>query len=106
MIAQVDTQTLNPVEPAAKWLYLEVIFTLYDPSANLNGLEQIAAAVHEGERLLRGFNPFAGDDLDMFQVMLRGEFNISGFRTEARLNGCKKPAARCSCCSSACVSMG
>jgi hypothetical protein len=28
----------------------------------------------------RGFNLFAGDDLDLFQAISRGQFTISGFR--------------------------
>jgi hypothetical protein len=65
---------------AANRRYLEFISTLDDPSAALKDLEKIAAAVREGERSLRGFNLFAGDDLDVFQALLRGEFNISGFQ--------------------------
>jgi len=65
---------------AANRRYLEFISTLDDPSAALKDLEKIAAAVREGERSLRGFNLFAGDDLDVFQTLLRGEFTISGFQ--------------------------
>jgi hypothetical protein len=35
--------------------------------------------VRDGERSLRRFNFFAGEDLDLFQVLLLGEFNISGY---------------------------
>ena len=62
--------------------YLEFISTLDDPSSALKDLEKIALAVRKGERSLRGFNLFAGDDLDMFQTLLRGEFNISGFQNK------------------------
>jgi len=65
---------------AANRRYLEFISTLDDPSAALKDLEKLADAVREGERSLRGFNLFAGDDLDVFQALLRGEFNISGFQ--------------------------
>jgi len=67
---------------AANRRYLEFISTLDDPSSALKDLEKIAAAVREGERSLRGFNLFAGDDLDVFQTLLRGEFNISGFQNK------------------------
>jgi len=67
---------------AANRRYLEFISTLDDPSAALKDLEKIAAAAREGERSLRGFNLFAGDDLDLFQTLLRGEFNISGFQNK------------------------
>jgi hypothetical protein len=67
---------------AANRRYLEFISTLDDPSAALKDLEKIAAAAREGERSLRGFNLFAGDDLDLFQTLLWGEFNISGFQNK------------------------
>lgn len=67
---------------AANRRYLEFISSLDDPSSALKELEKIAAAVRDGERSLRGFNLFAGDDLDVFQTLLRGEFNISGFQNK------------------------
>jgi hypothetical protein len=62
--------------------YLEFISSLDDPSCALKDVEKIAVAVREGERSLRGFNLFAGDDLDVFQTLVRGEFNISGFQNK------------------------
>jgi hypothetical protein len=62
--------------------YLEFISTLDDPSCALKDLEKIAIAVREGDRSLRGFNLFAGADLDVFQTLVRGEFNISGFQNK------------------------
>ncbi|MDP4856666.1 MAG: MarR family transcriptional regulator [Desulfobacterales bacterium] len=62
--------------------YLEFISTLDDPSSGLKDLEKIALAVRKGKRSLRGFNLFAGDDLDVFQTLLRGEYNISGFQNK------------------------
>ena len=47
--------------------YLEFISTLDEPSSALKDLEKIAFAVRDGERSLRGFNLFAGEDLDLFQ---------------------------------------
>jgi len=67
---------------AANRRYLEFISTLDDPSSALKELEKIAVAVRDGERSLRGFNLFAGEDLDLFQALLRGEFNISGFQNK------------------------
>lgn len=46
---------------------LEFISTLDEPSSALKDLEKIAVAVRDGERSLRGFNLFAGEDLDLFQ---------------------------------------
>jgi hypothetical protein len=87
---------------AANRRYIEFISTLEDPSAALKDLEKIAAAVHEGERSPRGFNLFAGDDLDVFQTLLRGESISPVFRTETWPNGCRKMPARSRCCSNAC----
>jgi hypothetical protein len=67
---------------AANRRYLEFIWTLDNPSSWIKVLEKIAAAVRQGERSLRGFNLFAGDDLDLFQTLLRGEFNISSFQNK------------------------
>jgi hypothetical protein len=67
---------------AANQRYLQFISTLDDPSAGLKDLEKTAVAVRDGQRSLRGFNLFAGDDLDVFQALLRGEFNISGFQNK------------------------
>ena len=62
--------------------YLEFISTLDDPSSTLKDLEKIPLAVRKGERSLRAFNLLAGDDLDVLQTLLRGEFNISGFQNK------------------------
>jgi hypothetical protein len=62
--------------------YLEFISTLDDPSCALKDVEKIALPVREGDRSLRGFNLFAGEDLDVFQTLVRGEFNISGFKNK------------------------
>jgi len=67
---------------AANRRYLEFISTLDDPSCALKDVEKIALPVREGDRSLRGFNLFAGADLDVFQTLLRGEFNISGFKNK------------------------
>lgn len=49
-------------------------------SGALKDLNKIALSVRDGERRLRIFNLFAGDDIEVFQDLLRGEFNISGFQ--------------------------
>jgi len=53
-------------------------------------------------RVLRGFNLFAGDDMNEFQVLLRGEFSISGFQNKdmaQRLQKASRIAERGSCLS-------
>jgi len=65
---------------AANRRYLEFLRTLDDPTAGVKRLEKIADPVHDDGRCHRGFNLFAGDDLDLFQAISRGQFTISGFR--------------------------
>ena len=43
-------------------------------------LNHISRCVKKDDRSYRGFNLFHGDDLDLFRVITRGEFNISGFQ--------------------------
>ena len=65
---------------AAHRRYLEFISTLDNPTPALRELEKISRPVAAGERSLRGFNLFDGDDLDLFLAVVRGEFNISGLQ--------------------------
>lgn len=65
---------------AANRRYLEFISTLDDPTAGLRNLEKISQPVRQDERSLKGFNLFAGEDLDLFIALLRGEYNISGMK--------------------------
>jgi hypothetical protein len=60
--------------------YLEFLGALDDPTAGVKRLEKIAEPVHDDGRSHRGFTLFAGDDLDLFQAISRGQFTISGFR--------------------------
>ncbi len=63
--------------------YLEFLGAIDDPAPGLDDLDKISRPAHEGERSYRGFNLFHGDDLDLFQTLLRGEFNISGFQAKS-----------------------
>ena len=60
--------------------YLEFLGTLDDPTAGVKRLEKIAEPVRDDGRSHRGFNLFAGDDLDLFQAISRGQCTISGCR--------------------------
>jgi hypothetical protein len=63
--------------------YLDFIAAIDDPTPGLRDLEKISRPAHDGQRSHKGFNLFHGDDLDLFQVILRGEFNISGFQASS-----------------------
>jgi len=63
--------------------YIEFIAAIDDPSGGINDLNKISKSVKENERSYRGFNLFDGDDLELFSVIVRGEFNISGFSNKS-----------------------
>jgi hypothetical protein len=65
---------------AANRRYLEFISTIDDPTFALRDLEKISRPFRDGERSVRGFNLFDGHDLDLFQALVAGQFNISGFK--------------------------
>ena len=60
--------------------YLAFISAIDDPSNGIKDLEKISRPARANNRSYRGFNLFHGDDLDLFRIIIRGEFNISGFR--------------------------
>lgn len=60
--------------------YIEFISAIDDPTNSIKDLEKISRPVEADNRTYRGFNLFHGNDLDLFTSLLRGEFNISGFR--------------------------
>ncbi len=43
-------------------------------------VKKIAEPVRDEQRSFRGFNLFRGDDLALFQAIVKGEFTISGLR--------------------------
>jgi len=65
---------------AANRRYLEFISAIDDPTPSLRDLEKLSKPAADAQRSYRGFNLFHGDDLDVFRVICRGEFNIGGFR--------------------------
>ncbi len=60
--------------------YIEFLSAIDDPSNNIKDLEKVSRPAVADDRSYRGFNLFHGDDLDVFHVIVRGEFTISGFR--------------------------
>jgi len=63
---------------AANRRYLDFLSALDDPGSAPKDLEKMARPVYDQGRSVRGFNLFDGEDLDLFQAVVRGEFNISG----------------------------
>jgi hypothetical protein len=72
-----DLQTLMA---ASNQRYLEFISQLEDHRPGLTALDKITASVEANGRTYRGFNFFEPQDRSLFEVLLRGEFNISGLR--------------------------
>jgi hypothetical protein len=65
---------------AANRRYLEFISVIEDPTVGIKNLEKISKPISDGERSYRGFNLFDSEDLELFEGIVRGEFNIHGFQ--------------------------
>ena len=62
--------------------YLEFISAIDDPSAGIRNLRKISATLRENDRTYPGFNFFSDHDQVLFETLVRGEFNIRGFRNK------------------------
>ena len=60
--------------------YLDFISTIEDNQVGTKKLEKISKPVTENNRNYKGFNFFNDIDLKLFEILIRGEFNISGFQ--------------------------
>jgi hypothetical protein len=60
--------------------YLEFLSTLDDVSAGARRVDRISRTVQEGTRRFRSFNVLDPQDRKLFEILERGEFNISGFQ--------------------------
>lgn len=73
---------LGELLSAANQRYLEFLSALDDPSSGLRKLHKVCQPVSEDERHYRGFNFFDEADEQLFEIIARGEFNISGFQNK------------------------
>jgi hypothetical protein len=71
---------LREVLLAANRRYLAFLSDLTDPTAGVQRVERLAEPVRQEDRSYRGFNLFSADDLALFLALIRGEWQISGFR--------------------------
>lgn len=72
---------LRELMGAANRRYLEFLSALDDPTVGLKRLLKISQRVRDPrQRSHRGFNLFDGDDLTLFEAVVAGEFNASGFQ--------------------------
>jgi len=78
---------LREVMAAANRRYLEFLSCLDDPSSGVASLDRISQPTHQGARSYRGFNLLTQPDQQIFEVILQGHFNISGFRNRTLRQG-------------------
>lgn len=71
---------LRKLMSAANQRYLAFIAAIDNPDAGQKRLTKVSAPVKQNGRSVRGFNLFFGQDLQLFQTILRGEWCISGFK--------------------------
>jgi hypothetical protein len=74
---------LRELMEAANRRYLEFISEIEDPTVGIKNLEKISEPTSDGQRTYRGFNLFHGEDLKLFEGIVRGEFNIRGFQNRS-----------------------
>lgn len=60
--------------------YLQFVSSLEEPTADTKALDKLTASVKRDGRTYRGFNFFLAEDRSLFEVLLRGEFNLGGLR--------------------------
>jgi len=65
---------------AANQRYLEFVSALEDPTVGIQNLDKISKPMDDGQRTYRGFNLFHGEDQDLFEAIVRGEFTLRGFQ--------------------------
>lgn len=62
--------------------YLEFISAFDNKEVGRKRLEKVTSSKIENNRNYKGFNFFSKDDLAILMVIVRGEFNINGFRNK------------------------
>ncbi|MBI5604623.1 MAG: MarR family transcriptional regulator [Deltaproteobacteria bacterium] len=74
---------LTAIFKASNRRYLEFISTFDDQSKGIKNLGRISKPVETDDRSHKGFNLFSPDDLKLFEVLARGEFNINGLQNKS-----------------------
>jgi predicted transcriptional regulator len=62
--------------------YLEFISAFDNKEVGRKRLENVTSSKIENNRNYKGFNFFSNDDLTILMAIVRGEFNINGFRNK------------------------
>lgn len=75
-------QPLAKLLCAANRRYLEFISLIDDVSPGIKILTKISKTIIDNNRPYKGFNMFDDDDQKLFDAIISGEFNISGFQNK------------------------
>jgi hypothetical protein len=70
----------SEVSSAANVRYLDALTVVDDPSAAKRALDTLSRPAHAYGRPVRGFNPIAAEDTELFRAVMRGEHTVRGFR--------------------------
>jgi len=73
---------LRELLAASNRRYLDFISEIDDPTAGIKALHKISTSTEESGRTYKGFNLFSGSDQTLFEIVARGEFNITGLRNQ------------------------
>jgi hypothetical protein len=73
---------LTSLLKAANRRYLEFISQLDDPSEGVKNLERISRTAERDGRSYKGFNFYDQEDQKLFEMLVRGEFNINGLQNK------------------------
>jgi hypothetical protein len=60
--------------------YLEFISAIDDPSSGIKALKKVSTSIKENGKTYKGFNFFKEEDQALLEIIIRGEFEISGMR--------------------------
>ena len=89
--------SLNPLIKklaACNSRYIDFISTIEDNQVGTKKLEKISKPVTKNNRNYKGFNFFDEIDLKLFEIIVRGEFNISGFQNKEIRKYLKKTSSQ------------
>jgi len=73
---------LSGLLKASNKRYIEFISAIENKEVGRKRLEKVTSSKKENERNYKGFNFFDKNDIEMLLAILKGEFNISGFRNK------------------------
>jgi len=85
---------LRKILAACNSRYLDFISTIEDNQVGTKKLDKISKPVTENNRNYKGFNFFNQIDLKLFEIIVRGEFNIYGFQNREIRRYLKKTSSQ------------